>query len=117
MINFDLQSSVFADFSKNEVFTRATVTLDNLGREIAGQVDKTLKFVHIQPANYSELRAIEKEGYHIEGAIKIFAKFDEDILTDDVVMWLGNRYRVMKLNLKYTGKYSKFFAELLKDTV
>ena len=115
MIEFDLYNDVIIDFSKDEVFTRYTLTNNNLGEvEQSNPIDTTV-FCYIHPANDRDLIEVSREGYHPESMIKIFSQVDADIVQDDEVLYSGLKYRVMKTNIKLVGDYKKLFAELLKQ--
>lgn len=112
MIHFDLYNDVIVDFSTNEQFIRLTTTIDNLGREVKTALPAITEFCYPHPATDADLREVTREGYHVEDMIKIFARVDADILADDIIIYRGLEYRVMKTNIKLVGDYSKFFAEL-----
>ena len=114
MIDFELYSDVIEEFSQDFTFTRFTTTIV-VGREVkAPVVPSPIIFCYIHPATDADLRSVDREGYHVEDIVKIFADVDADILKDDQVSYSGKNYRVMKDNIKKVGDYSKYFAGLLK---
>ena len=111
---FELYGDVITEFSQDFTFTRLTTTIDGGGREVKTPVvPPVVIFCYIHPASDKDFREVEREGYHVENMVKIFADVDANILQDDTVVYQGDTYRVMKSNKKIVGDYSKFFAELL----
>lgn len=115
MIEFDLFEEVIIDFSKDETFTRYTTATNNIGREEKTPLPTFDIFCYIHHASDTELKEVERQGYHPEGMIKIFTDITDDLLKDDEVSYSGDNYRVMKNNPKLVGDYKKYFAELLKS--
>lgn len=114
MIDFELYADVITEFSQDFTFTRFTTTINSLKREVkTAIVPSSVIFCYIHPATDKDFREVEREGYHIENMVKIFASVDADIIQDDEVVYRNETYRVMKQNIKIVGDYSKFFAELL----
>ena len=114
MIDFDLYSDVIEEFSQDYIFTRYTTTINSLKREVKAPIlPSPIIFCYIHPATDKDFREVEREGYHIENMVKIFASVDADIIQDDTVVYRNETYRVMKQNIKVVGDYSKFFAELI----
>ena len=116
MIEFDLYNEVIVDFSKDETFTRQTSTINDIGREVLTPLPPFTVFCYAHPATDADLREVSRQGYHVEDMIKIFADVNADIKADDIITYSQKDYRVMKTNIKLVGKYSKYFAELLKVT-
>ena len=115
MIDFELYDDVITEFSQDFTFTRFTTAIV-VGREVkTAIIPSKVIFCYIHPATDKDFREVEREGYHIENMVKIFASVDADIIQDDEVVYRNETYRVMKQNIKVVGDYSKFFAELIND--
>jgi len=114
MIDFELYDDVIKDFSKDETFTRIVNTINDIGREVPTPQTPIVVFCYAHPASDADLVTVEREGYHVEDMIKIFAPVNADIIQDDVITYSSQDYRVMKTNIKIVGNYRKHFAELIK---
>lgn len=115
MIDFNLAHEVISDFSQIYTFTRATKSINNLGRQVDGTTTTKDIFCYIHPAIDKDTVNVAQEGYHPEQIVKIFAPLSVDISIDDIVSYSGSNWRVFKENIKLVGDYKKYYAGLLDD--
>jgi len=112
MIDFNLYDDVIIDFSTDQQFIRLTTIINNIGREEKTALPSITEFCYPHPATDADLIEVQREGYHVEDMIKIFARVNANIKADDLIIYSGLEYRVMKTNIKLVDDYSKFLAEL-----